>query len=320
LSSLAKAFRMLSVLNVIAPVFILIGLGYLAVRVKFYPRAGVGGLIAYVNNFATPCLLFRAMIDVDFSTAFNPAIIGPFYIGAISVLALGAIGAARVFRRRPGEAVAVGFSAMFTNTVLVGIPIMQRAYGEEAMPIVYSIIGLHAPMLMTIGMFVMELARRDGGKVSTALFQGLRKSLANPILIGIALGLLANLFGLQLSGVADDVTLLLAGTVMPVALFGLGGALNEYKLGETWTQALMTTSMQLVVHPAIAWIVMVPILGVDPHIARYGVLLAAMPAGINVYIFATYYNRAMDVAANTILLSTVLSVFTITGWLLLLGA
>ncbi|SDG41788.1 hypothetical protein SAMN04487974_102507 [Pelagibacterium luteolum] len=311
---------MLSVLNVIAPVFILIGLGYLAVRVRFYPQEGVRGLIAYVNNFATPCLLFRAMLDVDFSTAFNITIIGPFYIGAVAVLTIGALTAHHLFKRRPGESVSIGFSAMFTNTVLVGIPIMQRAYGDEAMPIVYSIIGLHAPILMTLGMFVMELARRDGGKVSGALWQGLRKSLANPILIGIALGLVGNLFGLQLSGLPDEVTLLLASTVMPVALFGLGGALNEYRLGDTWVAALMTSGLQLIVHPAIAWVVMVPILGVDPHIARYGVLLAAMPAGINVYIFATFYNRAMDVAANTILLSTVLSLFTITGWLLILGA
>lgn len=311
---------MLSVLNVIAPVFILIGLGYLAVRLRIYPRAGVPGLIAYVNNFATPCLLFRAMIDVDFGAAFNIAIIGPFYIGAVAVLIAAAVFAATLFKRTPGEAASVGFTAMYTNTVLVGIPIMQRAYGEEAMPVVYSIIGVHAPILMTLGMFVMELARRDGGKVSTALWQGLKKSLANPILIGIALGLLANVAGLELSGLPDEVTLLLAGTVMPVALFGLGGALNEYRLGDTWAQALMTSAMQLIIHPAIAWLLMVPVLGIDPHIARYGVLLAAMPAGINVYIFATYYNRATDVAANTILLSTVLSLFTITGWLLFLGA
>lgn len=311
---------MLSVLNVIAPVFVLIGLGYLAVRLKLYPQEGVRGLLAYVNNFATPCLLFRAMLEVDFEAAFNLAIIGPYYIGAFSVMLIAAMIAKYGFKRRPGESVSVGFAAMFTNTVLVGIPVLQRAFGEEAMPIVYSIIGLHAPILMTVGMFVMELARRDGGKVSGALWQGLKKSLTNPILIGIALGIIGNLFGLQLSGVVEDVTLLLAITVMPVALFGLGGALNEYRLGDTWAQALMTSSMQLVVHPAIAWVVMVPILGVDPDLARYGVLLAAMPAGINIYIFATFYNRAVDVAANTILLSTVLSLFTITGWLLFLGA
>lgn len=311
---------MLSVLNVIAPVFVLIGLGYLAVRLKLYPQDGVRGLLAYVNNFATPCLLFRAMLEVDFQAAFNPSIIAPYYLGAFSVMLIGALVARYAFKRRPGEAVSVGFASMFTNTVLVGIPVLQRAFGEEAMPIIYSIIGLHAPILMTVGMFVMELARRDGGKVSAALWQGLRKSVTNPILIGIALGIIGNFFGLRLAGVAEDVTLLLAGTVMPVALFGLGGALNEYRLGDTWAQALMTSSLQLIVHPAIAWVVMVPVLGVDPDLARYGVLLAAMPAGINIYIFATFYNRAVDVAANTILLSTVLSLFTITGWLLFLGA
>lgn len=310
---------MLSVLNVVAPVFALIGIGYLAVRFKLYPAQGVQGLITFVNNFASPCLLFRAMIDVDFGTAFNPAIIVPFYIGALSVFTIGFIVARTAFRRTPGESVSVGFAATFTNSVLVGIPVMHRAYGDEAMPIVYSIIGLHAPLLITLGMFVMEFARRDGGRLSKTLMQGLKRSLANPLLIGIAIGLAGNFAGLELGGLVDDVTLLLASTVMPVALFGLGGALNEYKLGETWGQALAMSGLQLIVHPAIAWLIMVPLLGVDPQIARYGVLLAAMPAGINIYVFATYYSRAVDVAANTILLTTTLSVVTITGWLLLLG-
>jgi predicted permease len=64
---------------------------------------------------------------------------------------------------------------------------------------------------------------------------------------------------------------------------------------------------------------MVPLLHVDPAVARYGVLLAAMPAGINVYVFATYYNRAVNVATNTILISTVLSVLTVSAWLYVVG-
>ena len=53
---------------------------------------------------------------------------------------------------------------------------------------------------------------------------------------------------------------------------------------------------------------------------RYGIVLAAMPAGINAYVFATYYERGVNVATNTVLISTVLSVLTITGWLYFLGA
>jgi predicted permease len=61
------------------------------------------------------------------------------------------------------------------------------------------------------------------------------------------------------------------------------------------------------------------VLRVDPEIARYGVVLAAMPAGINVYVFASYYNRAVNVATNTILISTVLSVVTLSAWLYIAG-
>jgi predicted permease len=111
----------------------------------------------------------------------------------------------------------------------------------------------------------------------------------------------------------------MSAAVVPVALFGLGGALNEYRLADNWPQALAMSALKLVLQPLIAWVLMVPLLRVEPEIARYGVVLAAMPAGINVYVFATYYNRAVNVATNTILISTVLSVLTVSGWLYVVG-
>lgn len=311
---------MLTILNVVAPVFLLIALGYTAVRLKLFPRSGIAGLIGFVHTFAVPCLLFRAMLTVDFAAAFNPAIIGPFYFAATCMMVFGYCIARGAFKRRPGEAVAVGFAAMFSNTVMMGIPILQRAYGEEGMPIVYSIIGLHAPVLVTAAMLFMELMRRDGGKISTALAGGMVKSLKNPILVGVGLGLAGNLAGIELSGVPEEVTLMLASTVMPVALFGLGGALNDYKLADNWGEAAVMSALKLLAQPLIAWVIMVPILGVPLEMARYGIVLAAMPAGINVYIFATYYNRATNVAANSILISTAFSIITISIWLLVFGA
>jgi malonate transporter len=77
--------------------------------------------------------------------------------------------------------------------------------------------------------------------------------------------------------------------------------------------------LKLIVHPLIAWTIMIPILHVDHDIARYAVLLAAMPAGINVYVFATYYNRGVNVATNTVLISTVLSILTVSAWLYFLA-
>ncbi len=68
-------------------------------------------------------------------------------------------------------------------------------------------------------------------------------------------------------------------------------------------------------HPALAYLMLVPLLGVPIEVARIVVLLAAMPTGINAYIFSTYYNRGTDVAATTVLIGTMLSMLTLSFWL-----
>lgn len=310
---------MFSILNVIAPVFGLLVVGYLAVRFKAFPGNGVDALVAFVNNFATPCLLFKAMYESDFRTAYNPGVIVPFYIGAVCAFVLGLGMAYYVFRNKGPDAVVSGFAGMFSNTVLVGIPVLQRAYGAPAMPVVFSIITFHSTLLITGAMLVMELARREGASFSSMAGQAGLRVLRNPLLWGIGLGLLANVSGLQLAEPAAAFLTIMSNAVLPAALFGLGGALNNYKLSQDWRQALAMSSLKLVVQPLIAWVIMVPVLHVDPMVARYGVLLAGMPCGINVYVFSTYYNRNVNIAASSVLVSTVLSALTIAGWLAFLG-
>ena len=310
---------MLSIVNVILPVFAIIVLGYGAVRWSLYPAEGVKGLVSFVNNFATPCLLFEAMLTADFGTAFNPAIIIPFYVGALTSLSMGTLIAIKVFGNRPGEGVSSGFAAMFTNTVLIGIPIVQRAYGDAAMPVVYSIIAFHAPTLITLGMLVMELVRRDGEKLGRTLAVAGLRMVQNPLLWGVFLGLLGNLADLTLPEPAEAFVVMMSAAVLPAALFGLGGALNEYKLSDSWAQALAMSTFKLMIHPLIAYLLMVHVLRVDLAVARYGILLSAMPAGINAYVFSTYYNRGIGVANSTILITTAASALTISFWLFVLS-
>ncbi len=82
---------------------------------------------------------------------------------------------------------------MFTNTVLIGIPILQRAYGEAALTVAFSIIAFHASVLITLGMLVMELVRRDGAPLHRALGVAGVRIVSNPLLWGIVLGAAANL-------------------------------------------------------------------------------------------------------------------------------
>jgi hypothetical protein len=309
---------MLSIISVILPIFALMAFGFGAVRLKLFPAEGIKSLIAFVNNFATPCLLFHSLVTSDFAAAFNPAIIGPFYIGALLCFVLGIVIALRAFGNSPGIAVSVGFSGTFTNTVLVGLPIMQRAYGVDALPVVLSIIGLHGAILLTTGMVTMELMRRDGASLGRTLLTAGKRVASNPLIWGIAAGMVGYFAGLQLIEPADAFLRMMSQAVVPAALFGIGGALNEFKLSDNWQQALVASLIKLIVHPAIAYVLMIWVLHVPMETARYGILLAAMPAGVNVYVFATYYNRGVSVAANTILIATVASALTISAWLYIL--
>ncbi len=310
---------MLAIINVIAPIFALMALGYLAVRFRAFPADGIRSLIAFVNNFATPCLLFYSLVNSDLVHAFNIAIIGPYYLGAIVCFLVGIVLAAKMFGNRPGEAVSAGFSAMFTNTVLIGLPIIQRAYGVEALPITLSIIGLHGAILLTLAMLTMEFMRRDGQSLGKTAIVALRRVGSNPLIWGIAAGMIGYFSGLELIEPAEAFFLMMMQAVVPVALFGIGGALNEYRLSDSWQQAVVASVLKLVLHPLIAYVLMVPVLGVPIEIARYGILLSAMPPGVNIYVFATYYNRGVNVAANTILIATLSSAVTVSVWLYILG-
>jgi hypothetical protein len=310
---------MLAIITVIAPIFALMAFGYSAVRFRFFPAEGIKSLIAFVNNFATPCLLFHSLLTSDLVSAFNLSIIGPFYLGAITCFVLGIVIATKFFGNTPGVGVSVSFAGTFTNTVLVGLPIMTRAYGPESLPVTLSIIGLHGAILLTLGMVTMELVRRDGQPLGKTLMVAARRVLSNPLIWGIIAGMIGYFSGLQLIEPAEAFFVMMSSAVVPAALFGIGGALHEYKLSENWKQALVASLIKLIVHPALAYALMIWVLHVPMEIARYGILLSAMPAGINVYVFATYYNRAASVAANTILIATVASAATISAWLWILS-
>ena len=310
---------MLAILTVIAPIFALMAFGYSAVRFRLFPAEGIKSLIAFVNNFATPCLLFHSLLTSDLRSAFNLAIIAPYYIGALICFAVGIVIAIKLFGNTPGVGVSVGFSGTFTNTVLVGLPIMTRAYGPGALPVTLSIIGLHGAILLTVGMVTMELVRRDGQPLGKTLLVAARRVLSNPLIWGIIAGMIGYFSGLQLIEPAEAFFVMMSSAVVPAALFGIGGALHEYKLSDNWKQALVASLIKLILHPVLAYILMIWILHVPMEIARYGILLSAMPAGVNVYVFATYYNRAASVAANTILIATVASAATISAWLYILS-
>ncbi len=305
---------MQALLEVILPVFLVTGFGYLAVWRGWFSDEGVDGLMNFTQKFAIPCLLFTAIARLDLGQSFDWRLLISFYTGALAGFALGLLGARHIFGRSWEDAVAIGFCCLFSNTVLLGLPLTERAYGADALSVNYAIIALHSPFCYGIGITAMEITRARGtagvalaGKVVKAMF-------SNALIIGIALGFVVNLGGVPLPGVLNDGLDLLVRAALPAALFGLGGVLVRYRPEGDLRVILFVCAIALVVHPLITR-GLVASFALPVEVVRAAVLTAAMAPGINTYIFANMYGAARRVAASSVLIGTALSILTVWIWL-----
>ncbi|MEM7619577.1 MAG: AEC family transporter [Pseudomonadota bacterium] len=306
---------MWDIIQNVLPVFMIMGGGYLAARTGYIKADISDNLNALAVKIAVPILLFKAMYELDFAQAFYAPMLISFYAGAIGSFVLGIILARMVWKRRPGEAVAVGFCALFSNTVLLGIPIYQRAFGEDALAPVFGIIAFHAGLAYCLGIIVMELARRDGRPLDETFWNALKSIVSNPLMIGVIIGATLNLFAVVIPEPVSTAVNMVAGAAIPIALIGVGAALTRYQFGSEISESLMVSSLSLIVHPVIALVLSHYVFGLPIEYVQAAVVIAAMPPGLNIYIFAAMYNRAVSLSASTLIVSTLLSVVTITGWL-----
>lgn len=308
---------MLDVFAVTLPVFLIIGAGYLAVWCRVFSQEQVDGLMVFTQRFAIPCLLFLAMTRLDLSEGFDWRMLLAYYSGSLAAFVAGILGTIFWLKRGAEDGVAIGFAAMFANTVLMGLPIAERAYGAGSLGPIYTIIAFHAAFCYFVGITTMEAVRAGGTGLGGGMATVVRRMATNSLMIGVALGLLVNLTGLPLPDPLLEAADLIAAAALPAALFGLGGVLVQYRPEGDARGIALCCSIALVVHPAWTW-GMGRLLDLDQGAFRATVLTAAMGPGVNSYLFAAMHGRAVRISASSVLIGTAVSVVTVSVWLLLL--
>ena len=309
---------MQTLLDVIIPVFVVIGAGYIAVWRGLFPATGIDGVMRFAQNFAVPCLLFQAIAHMDLGASVNPHLLISFYAGATACFILGIFGARFLFNRDWEDCVAIGFCCLFSNSVLLGLPIAERAYGPDALTGFYAIIAFHSPFGYGLGITVMEIVRNRGQSPGRLAVSVGRAMFSNNLVIAILAGFAVNLLGIHIPNVVDDALSLMARAALPAALFALGGVLIQYRPEGDMKAIAMVCAISLLVHPAITWSIG-SAFALPQDMFRAGVLTAAMAPGMNAYIFANMYGRARRVAASAVLISTGSAIFTVWFWLAVLG-
>jgi malonate transporter and related proteins len=297
-------------LDIVLPVFALIGIGYAAAVLGFFDANATRALSRFVFQFALPVMLFSSLAAQGRPAQFEVRYLLAYFIGVAVAAALGALLARRGHGFGAQVPVVAGFSACYGNVILLGVPLVLTALGEAATLPLFALISVHGPIMMTLVTILLERGQGDltlGGRLR-ATAKGLA---SNPILIGLVAGVAVGASGYALPGPVATSAALLGQAALPAALFAMGASLAGYQIRGALGLALTLVALKTVLQPLVVWLLVDHVFAIASPWSDTAILLAAMPTGVNAYLFAVRYRTGEAEAATTIVLSTAASLVTV---------
>jgi len=207
----------------------------------------------------------------------------------------------------PREQGIFGLGSAYSNTILVGLPIISAGLGEAAVLPLFMLISIHSAVLFSVFLVFMERGNGAGHSARQIAAQTLNNLIRNPLIIGLAVGLAFNLLNIPLPQLVDDTLTTLGKTTLPCALFVLGASLNAYKIAGHFAEAWTMVGLKLALQPLLVWLLAFGVFRIDPLWGAVAVMTAGMPVGINSYILAQQYKVGLATLSTAILLSTLLA-------------
>ncbi len=301
---------MAEILTIIAPVFLLIMLGYGLGRTRLFPEGSSTILIAFVWYIAIPALLFRSIAPRDLPHPDELVLVGSYYGSLYVLYTLAVLVAKYLFRLTMAEQGIFALSACFANGGFIGIPILEGAYGAEGVRLLLLLLSFHSLTLLPITTIIVERAKNndEGPGILARTFASIRQ---NPIIIALITGLAWSALRLPFPMWLDRLTALPADAAAPVGLFAAGLALSRVEIAGDIVQAAVATALKLFLLPALVFSVCEFVVGLPPVWVGSATLMAALPSGMVAYSFATQHGIGSRRAATTVLISTAASAVTL---------
>ncbi len=307
----------MQIIEIIFPVFAIAGIGYVAVTLGLFKTVHIEGISKFVFNIAIPLLLFNSLANVALPERINWGFFLSYYLVVFTIYGLAMLISRRQFAYSTKEQGIFGMGAAYSNLVLVGLPIITAAFGDEALLPLFMIISVHSAILFFIATLTVEREPQAQGAIFAILGQTGRKLARNPIIIGLVLGLLFNLLAVPIPAPLAETITILARAALPTALIVLGASLRAYPLQGKFKEAWTIVGLKIVLQPILVWILAFVIFDLDPLWGMVAVVAAGMPVGINAYMFSQKYDLCVAPMATAVLLSTLLAMGTLSFWLAL---
>ncbi|WP_159567358.1 AEC family transporter [Budvicia diplopodorum] len=300
-----------------APLFILAILGYGLIRWGKWDKAVADGLTKFVFSVALPAMLFRMMCNFSKQPPVDARLLIAFFGSCLIVFIVGRLLGAKVFKLDGTSGSVFALGGIFSNNVMLGIPVATVALGEAALPSVALVLVFNGLILWTLVTVSVEWSR-NGSLTVKGFAHTARNVLRNPLIIGIISGTLFSLTGYDLPIIIDQPVSMLGQIAAPMSLIALGMSLAEYRIRDGWQISSAICTLKLILQPMVVWALAV-ILKLPPMETQVVVLLGSMAVGVNVYLMSRQFNVIVGPAASSMVISTILSAVTTPLILTLIG-
>jgi malonate transporter and related proteins len=273
-----------------APLFLLVFVGYALSRWGRWPKVASDALTRFVFVVAIPAFLFRLMSDFS------------------RLYVLARVVGARAFRMDGAQQSIFAVGTIFSNNVLLGIPLAKITLGDASLPAVSMVLIFNSFVLWTLVTVSIEWARNRDFSLR-GIARTARDVVTNPVVAGILLGTVFGFTGLALPGMVDETLALVSQAAVPMSLIVLGMGLAEYGIRDEWRASVALTALKLAALPLFVYAV-ARALALPLRETQAVVMMASLPVGANVYLMARQFGTLEGPVASSLVLSTLLAAAT----------
>lgn len=297
-------------LNVCAPIFVVVGLGWVMDR-KF--RLHLDTLVKLNLYLMVPAFIFTRVLDTELGGSETLKIVA-FTLSTVFLMFIVSLVAAKVLRMGALEKQALSLATMFYNCGNYGLPLITLAFGHEGAAVQVYVLATMNVATFTVGLFLAQ----EHGKAG-AHWRALNGVLRQPTLYAVILGVICKSLGLNIKGITwlwEPLDLLQAGLV-GIALVTLGVQMSQTRPAPFRAPLWAALGVRLALCPILA-IGLTKIFGFSPQAAASLILAAGAPTAVNTAMLAHEFGGDVSFATSAVYYSTLFSMVTTTVNLVLL--
>lgn len=298
----------------LAGLFMIMGVGALAVKLKIIPSSITPHLSNVLIKITLPCTVFYSLISKDYDPSFLSdsllcIVLCPIVLACGAVLSL--FLAKHVFHVSPDGQGVWSMACTFCNNGFIGYPIVQSLFGTDglALAVMYGL-GINV-LTYSLGIWLVRRDAKDKG--NKAMKTGLRTMLFNNINIGLALGMIFYFGQIPLPSIIELPIVQLNNMTTPLSMFTTGAIMASSTIGDLFKDKDVYTAalVRLIIYPVILLTILKHMPISNPLIYYMISVTMMMPSPAITTILSEMYHGNKNLASKIVLATSILCMVTI---------